>query len=81
MASTARGPIRVHSLFARLQLLHVDECIESSNHTELEQPADTLVTSSFTHPDEHQIGLDTDRSFVLYPVGKLALHMATGPER
>lgn len=22
------------------------------------------------HPDEHQVQLDTDRSFVLYPVGK-----------
>lgn len=24
------------------------------------------------HPDEHQVQLDTDRSFVLYPVGKLS---------
>lgn len=23
------------------------------------------------HPDEHQIKLDTDRSFVLYPVGEI----------
>ena len=30
----------------------------------------TLVSLDTEHPDERQIRLDTDRSFVLYPVGK-----------
>jgi hypothetical protein len=30
-------------------------------------------SSTIAHPDEHQIKLDTDRSFVLYPVGKREL--------
>jgi hypothetical protein len=27
------------------------------------------------HPDERQVGLDTDRSFVLYPVGKAGVRV------
>jgi hypothetical protein len=26
--------------------------------------------TDISHPDEHQVQLDTDRSFILYPVGK-----------
>ena len=31
------------------------------------------------HADEHQIGLDTDRSFVLYPVGEQPSFPAARP--
>jgi len=32
-----------------------------------------LSEQSLEHPDERQVGLDTDRSFVLYPVGKATI--------
>jgi len=44
-------------------LLHVD-----TGHLDTPLPP----VSQDPHPDERQIGLDTDRSFVLYPVGKRA---------
>ena len=42
------------------------------------EPSEKPLSSSeqsLEHPDEHQVGLDTDRSFVLYPVGKPAFHV------
>ena len=35
------------------------------------EPSEKALSEySLEHPDERQVGLDTDRSFVLYPVGK-----------
>lgn len=47
----------------RPKLLHVE--LPSTTHNSSTPPEDTAP-----HSDEHQIGLDTDRSFVLYPVGE-----------
>jgi hypothetical protein len=50
----------------RIKLLGgVEETISSSTNVD-QSTADT----SIPHPDERQITLDTDRSFVLYPVGE-----------
>ena len=61
------GTPRLHSitrpfleLYSRPRLLHLD--VNPS------QPPDNLKELD-PHPDERQIRLDTDRSFVLYPVG------------
>jgi len=41
----------------------------------------SLSERSLEHPDERQVGLDTDRSFVLYPVGKAGIpHLTTAGE-
>ena len=41
-------------------------------------PEKSLSERSLGHPDERQVGLDTDRSFVLYPVGKAGVpHLMT----
>ena len=42
---------------------------ESDEHTAEDSCKDDFPAQSSRHPDEHQIKLDTDRSFVLYPVG------------
>lgn len=34
-------------------------------------PASTATSTETPHHDEHQIHLDTERSFVFYPVGEL----------
>lgn len=50
---------------------------ESDEHTAEDSCKDDFPAQSSRHPDEHQIKLDTDRSFVLYPVGthKLYIHI------
>jgi hypothetical protein len=40
-----------------------------------------LPERSLEHPDERQVGLDTDRSFVLYPVGKAGVPRLTSAGR
>ena len=39
--------------------------------------ASEVSTTSTIHRDERQIGLDTNRSFVLYPVGELLCFSAS----
>lgn len=73
---------RAHVARGRPQLLHVD-ATEPGTTVGL-QPANTAspdhsdrenldisadLDETLAHRDERQIGLDTDRSFVLYPVG------------
>ena len=50
------------------------ENVIPSNHDELRPPVplceeDDDPSTKKPHPDERQVGLDTDRSFVMYPVG------------
>ncbi len=64
----------------RPQLVHVDPRQVQDRHeatddsvwsdTTLEQALQESVPEENPHADERQIGLDTDRSFVLYPVGE-----------
>lgn len=48
---------------------------DDGGQTELQDPDSTLMA----HRDERQIGLDTDRSFVLYPVGDYRPHRPYNP--
>ena len=68
---------------SRPQLVHVDpqqvhdrqEATDYSvwSDTTLEEALEEPVLEEKPHSDERQIGLDTDRSFVLYPVGEHSL--------
>ena len=62
----------------RAKLLHVGPRLDVSNG------GDPNATSTLAgekpaavepHPDERQVRLDTDRSFVLYPVGEPFFHL------
>ncbi len=74
--------------FRRPQLVHVDpqqvqdkrEATDDSvwSDTTLEQALLESVPEEKPHADERQIGLDTDRSFVLYPVGEHLLSVPHG---
>ena len=52
---------------------------ETSSAGEL--PEKVLSERSLEHWDERQVGLDTDRSFVLYPVGKANIRRLTRQSR
>ena len=43
--------------------MHAEEVVEKNEE-------DATTEEAETHPDERQVRLDTDRSFVLYPVGE-----------
>lgn len=49
---------------------------QNDNSTQGQEESE-MISSTTSHPDERQIKLDTDRSFVLYPVGETA----TNPRR
>lgn len=53
---------------ARPKLLHAIVPLEADSLDLSREP------NTDSHRDERQIGLDTDRSFVLYPVGELLSH-------
>lgn len=69
----------------RAQLLHADVPPEPTPIDEEKAPADkendTLDLGQVVepHPDERQVRLDTDRSFVLYPVGEPPLRPRAAP--
>ena len=43
-----------------------------NNDLDNEQNCESPDNETMKHPDEHQIKLDTDRSFVLYSVGEIS---------
>ena len=61
------------SLF-RSRILNVDPSIYlhalDDEDTRVEDSSEDVKLTGEPHPDERQIQLDTDRSFVLYPVGE-----------
>ena len=58
----------------RSRILNVDPSIylhtPNDEDTRVEDFSDDVKLTGKPHPDERQIQLDTDRSFVLYPVGE-----------
>ena len=46
----------------------------SQSDIEFAEGTEKRPPSPNEHPDEHQIKLDTDRSFVLYPVGEISCY-------
>ena len=58
----------------RSRILNVDPSIylhtPNDEDTRVEDSSDDVKLTGKPHPDERQIQLDTDRSFVLYPVGE-----------
>ena len=64
---------------SRAELLHVEQTQDVSLLDELRSPLVNEESPSVPpmiepHPDERQVRLDTDRSFVLYPVGEPFSH-------
>ena len=69
------------TLHLRPRLVHLDEqSPRTSETTEQSEEEPQGELDGTPHSDERQIELDTDRSFVLYPVGEHILTMPAVPQ-